>query len=303
MTYPNPSNTSLLQCSHCPELADVLQTLTFEHVLVDLLLLKPRVYRHLLVNRRTTHFNRSTNTSQQDRSLESSSANDNIKDQQDHHASELSTNVDWSTNVGFVGMIVLGLDAYPVNTISQAYVSALGTTFYETASLYSCIMLVAYLSRFIPSRSGTNRPLCSLKLLPLTLFYSSIPTLFMLTVSNLIYPKEYRSASADSLRAADLVNKDSVLVEFLSFVCQTLETLSNKLKLPGLSNCLNRFVTMSSTLSSSSDWANEFLLRYGVGGLSAIVGVSVLLNAPTLRTTMVLGLACCLKSLVDLWLM
>jgi hypothetical protein len=52
ITYPNPSNTSLLQCpAQCGNLADVYTTLTFPVLLVDLLLFKPRVYRHLLCNR------------------------------------------------------------------------------------------------------------------------------------------------------------------------------------------------------------------------------------------------------------
>lgn len=51
VTYPNPSNTSLLQCTACGRLLDVYTTLTFPVLLVDTLLFKPRVYRHLLTNR------------------------------------------------------------------------------------------------------------------------------------------------------------------------------------------------------------------------------------------------------------
>lgn len=51
ITYSDPSNTSLLQCQSCGHLLDVYTTLTFPVLLVDLLLFKQRVYRHLLSNR------------------------------------------------------------------------------------------------------------------------------------------------------------------------------------------------------------------------------------------------------------
>ncbi|PRQ70697.1 Arv1-like family-domain containing protein [Rhodotorula toruloides] len=49
--YSDPSNTSLLQCSACSRIADIYQSFDFPVLLLDLLLLKPEVYRHLLRNR------------------------------------------------------------------------------------------------------------------------------------------------------------------------------------------------------------------------------------------------------------
>lgn len=51
LTYSDPGNTSLLQCTSCGHLLDIYTTLTFPVLLVDLLLAKGRVYRHLLINR------------------------------------------------------------------------------------------------------------------------------------------------------------------------------------------------------------------------------------------------------------
>lgn len=49
--YADPTNTSLLECPHCASLADVYQSLPRPILLLDLLLLKRDVYRHLLRNR------------------------------------------------------------------------------------------------------------------------------------------------------------------------------------------------------------------------------------------------------------
>lgn len=51
LRYSDPSNTALLQCSSCGNLLDVYQTFSFQVLLVDLLLFKPRAFRHLLTNR------------------------------------------------------------------------------------------------------------------------------------------------------------------------------------------------------------------------------------------------------------
>lgn len=51
ITYATIENTSLLQCTNCGNDLDVYQTHTYPVLVLDLLLLSPRVYRHLLFNR------------------------------------------------------------------------------------------------------------------------------------------------------------------------------------------------------------------------------------------------------------
>ncbi|GAA5874773.1 hypothetical protein JCM8547_005207 [Rhodosporidiobolus lusitaniae] len=53
--YRDPSNTSLSLCSNpqCGRTADVYQSIDTPIVLLDVLLLKAEVYRHLIRNRRT----------------------------------------------------------------------------------------------------------------------------------------------------------------------------------------------------------------------------------------------------------
>lgn len=52
MQYSDPGNTSLVQCAACGNLADVHLSFPFEVLaLLDLVLLKAPVYRHLLRNR------------------------------------------------------------------------------------------------------------------------------------------------------------------------------------------------------------------------------------------------------------
>lgn len=49
--YSDPTNTSLLQCPHCGQIADVFQSLPRPVLLLNLLLLKPQPFRHILRNR------------------------------------------------------------------------------------------------------------------------------------------------------------------------------------------------------------------------------------------------------------
>lgn len=51
ITYATIENTALLLCSNCGHDLDVYQTHSYPLILLDLLLLKARVYRHLLFNR------------------------------------------------------------------------------------------------------------------------------------------------------------------------------------------------------------------------------------------------------------
>ncbi|KAM0789737.1 hypothetical protein ACM66B_006592 [Microbotryomycetes sp. NB124-2] len=299
MTYPNPSNTSLLQCCHCPNLADVLQTMTFQHVLVDLMLLKPRVYRHLLVNRKS----RKPKTNKDD-VVEGVAS---IQDERDRVG--VADDDEWSTNSFVIGTIVTVLDAYIrcANDWSngdspfEAYTAALAMSLFETLTWHTSVLVVASLSQYIPPRSR-SKPLCSLRLLPLTLFYSSIPTLFMLSVSSLVWPNEYRKKSMSAatttttmtITEADSFDSMQDLTRIVShLIAKVVGSSSFATSLVPL---LDTFNTSSSKSMSSDSWANEFLLRNVVGGLSAIVGVSALMNASTLRTCLILACASALKA-------
>lgn len=104
--------------------------------------------------------------------------------------------------------------------------------------------------------------------LPLTLFYTSIPTLFLLTISSLIWPAEY----APSPSAAPTPSAESSLEELLGPLASSQITLLVIKKLSWLSR--ERLKSGISRVGHASGWANEALLRKGVGGSSAVVGVS-----------------------------
>ncbi|SCV74683.1 BQ2448_7712 [Microbotryum intermedium] len=266
ITYSDPSNTSLLQCASCGHLLDVYTTLTFPVLLVDLLLFKPRVYRHLLTNRGSN----------------------------DPHQRECER----TESTFRIGAIVVGLDALirctnvgPPESLHPVslYLRVLSYCVLETFSLHACIALSAtFFQTFF--RTSRSAPLSRLRLLPLTLFYTSLPTLFLLFIVSLIWAEEYSAPSSPLSPAAHL----------------DLPTLLSPIFLPlvgGLPRADDGFLRRVSWLSRENlksgvstfgnvrGWANEALLRKGVGGSSAVVGVAVLLNASQSRTILILVVA------------
>ncbi|ORY76273.1 Arv1-like family-domain-containing protein [Leucosporidium creatinivorum] len=260
ITYSDPSNTSLLQCPSCGHLLDIYTTLTFPVLLVDLLLFKQRVYRHLLSNR---------------------GSGDREERARERYQSM------WR-----VGAVVVGLDAYircvsagPLESAApfRLFARTLGYCLLETLSLHACIALASAIFLTFTRRPSSKFSRSSLTLLPLTLFYTALPTLFLLTISSLIWPAEYSPTPSTP-------TTENPSLESLLGPIATSPTLRAGLKkLSWLSR--EHLKSGVSRVGNASGWANEALLRKGVGGSSAVVGVSALLNTSKRRTVAILLLA------------
>ncbi|GAA5973935.1 hypothetical protein JCM11641_001229 [Rhodosporidiobolus odoratus] len=181
--YNDPSNTSLSLCPRpgCGKLADVYQSHEFSIVLLDLLLLKPEVYRHLL---RNTHGRKGW------------------------AAVNLGA---WSVGVDAIVRCI----ATPSTTDEEAllmFAKTVGFCLIETVSLLLCIAASACLLR-LPRQS--NRPILSgFILIPLTFFYSSLPLVFTLLITSLIWRSEYLpspTSSSSSTSSSPLVPLSTLL--------------------------------------------------------------------------------------------
>ncbi|KAL8293228.1 hypothetical protein RQP46_000922 [Phenoliferia psychrophenolica] len=189
ITYATVDNTAPIDCLRCGEELDVYQTFQFEVVLVDLLLFRSRVFRHLLRNR---------------------GQGGEKEREQERRRSMLS-----------LGAVVISLDAY-VRCKAAGQADGLnafqffGTTLLyvvmETLSLHFCIAISAWALVVLLSK---RRDMKSLTLLPLTLFYAFIPVLFLLVISSLIWADEYALSLPSTIAAlvAPLEAPDAFAVE------------------------------------------------------------------------------------------
>lgn len=185
--------------------------------------------------------------------------------------------------------------------------------FAETLSLQLCIALSALLFSLLSKQrfpsyvpfSLLTTPLTShpsLSLLPLTLFYTSLPPLFLLSISSIIWRAEYAATPPLSPTPPLLsrLPRSSDADGPLAKVLARIASLSRENLRSGLSR-----------VGNVRGWASDAVLRKGVGGSSAVVGVSgewdgrrerdgadgvraVLLGASKLRTVGVLVVAWCL---------
>ncbi|GAA6020575.1 hypothetical protein JCM10207_008673 [Rhodosporidiobolus poonsookiae] len=300
ITYKDPSNTSLVQCSRCGRLADVYQSFPYPLIILDLLLLRPEVYRHLLRNR-------GGNTS---------------RERAWHQAGETLR----------LGGIVVGVDALVrcFGTTAASDVDYLllfvRTSMYcwigrspllpsllppltscpcaETFSLLFCISLSGFILG--PRRGAT---LSNHALVPLTLFYSSLPLVFFLVVTSLIWRAEYTSSSPlSSSPSSSATSTSSPFAPLLPFLAD-LQHSSTLFASPPTTSTAASPASVAAYLASFSranlrsglaqvgearGWASEAVLRKGVGGSSAVVAFSaraVLFRMSRARTVAVLLLA------------
>ncbi|KAI5477024.1 hypothetical protein MNV49_006900 [Pseudohyphozyma bogoriensis] len=152
----------------------------------------------------------------------------------------------------------------------------------ETVSLHLCIALsAAIVLSMVPSpRSKLN----NISMLPLTLLYSSFPTLFLLIISSVIWKKEYYSSPSNAsppldlsfLSGFNLSALDPDLHPYMTIIAQRALRLSRNSLKSGISS-----------VGNVSGWANEAVLRK-VGGSGALVGVSVLLGISKKKTGAIL---------------
>ncbi|BGP20240.1 hypothetical protein JCM10213v2_008377 [Rhodosporidiobolus nylandii] len=272
VTYKDPSNTSLLACPHpacrAPE-ADVYQSNEFAVVLLDLLLLKPEVYRHLLRNR-----------------------GGKTKRERKGH---------WASETARMGAVVVGVDALvrcidtPTKSDVEAVLLFARTVAYcliETLSLLFCIALSALVLR--PPRASNRLSLSDFALIPLTLFYASLPLVFTLLISSLIWRAEYlpSPASYPSLSSSASSASSSLFPAF-SALLERLQAEATSLSETGTGTGRGRETGAAAWIAGYSranlksglaqvgrarGWASEAVLRKGVGGGSAVVGFSAVLG-------------------------
>ncbi|KAM0753935.1 hypothetical protein T439DRAFT_322823 [Meredithblackwellia eburnea MCA 4105] len=266
--YQQVSNTSPLACSHCGnDELDPYQSFVDEVVLLDLTLLRARVYRHLMFNRGAQ--DKKLRRKEQRRSL-------------------------WS-----VGAVVVGLDAY-VRTLTVGPPDSLepfklfGLTMLwcllETVSLYVSICFSAwFVLTFIFRHKGAKE---HIPLLPLTLAYSSIPALFLLCISSIIWGKEYTLSPPP----AALSSLQEVVVQTTKLEQADVRNLSStfggRLLLRIVSLSRSNLQNRVSHFGNVTGWGtNEGLVRKAVGGSSAVVGLSAVLNISRYKGTFILSLA------------
>ncbi|GAA5926483.1 sterol homeostasis protein ARV1 [Sporobolomyces koalae] len=262
-SYFQQSNTSLLECPKCGNLADTFLSFPFAISLLDLLLLKPPVYRHLLRNR----------------------GGDTLADRRRHQAIETLR----------LAAITLSVDSLvrclptPASTDLgnvKLFLSTLGYCFLETSSLLVSIVLAA-----IILRRNTRGNLSDLFLLPLALFYSSLPTTFFLTISSIIWRNEYLPSPAVSSPSPSALLDLSPYLELLDTSSGTTRRFESKWANYLVSFSRANLKSGLAQIGSARGWASEALLRKGVGGSSAVIAVSVVLRISKRRAVAVLALS------------
>ncbi|BGO95757.1 hypothetical protein JCM10020v2_007479 [Rhodotorula toruloides] len=244
--YSDPSNTSLVQCSTCSRIADIYQSFDFPVLLLDLLLLKPEVYRHLLRNHGGTS---------------------SLK-RVPHQARESLR----------LGTIVLGADALVRCVGAQAhdesdslllYFRTLGYCLIETLSL---LLSIGLASRLVAPQSVNGH---NLALIPLTSFYASLPTIFFLVVSSVIWRAEYLPAPTNDTPSSFLLDKLDTLYEQGKRL-PTSTGIDSRLSTIAYLTSFSRANLRSglAQVGEARGWASEALLRKGIGGTSALVAFS-----------------------------
>ncbi|GAA5901450.1 sterol homeostasis protein ARV1 [Sporobolomyces salmoneus] len=285
ISYAQQSNTSLLECPRCGQLADDFLSFPFSISLLNLLLLKPSVYRHLLRNR----------------------GGETAKERRRFQGRETGKLALISIGVDTIVRCIPSQTENDLETI-ELFVKTFG---YCTLGSLSFLLLPFRHNRCGSSAAATksseryrvslssapldlhesNPSACSLFLLPLALLYSSIPTTFFLIVSSIIWRNEY-------LPSPSLSSSPTALLDLSSYV-DALTSTSDEFTLASpwanyiisfsRANLKSRFAQIGS--GSARGWASEAVLRKGVGGSSAIVAVSVVLRISKIRAVAVLATA------------
>lgn len=153
----------------------------------------------------------------------------------------------------------------------------------ETLSLHSCITLFALIFQFFTSSTNKSTPKnYDISRLSLTLLYTSLPTLFLLTISSLIFNAEYSTPHNPSSPASE-VSPFFTPFLFLPFLPKfPIPNPDTSVLHPLVKGAYESIIGISrgslkssvSTFGNTRGWASESILRKGVGGSSTVVGVS-----------------------------
>ncbi|KWU45562.1 hypothetical protein RHOSPDRAFT_32867 [Rhodotorula sp. JG-1b] len=254
--YSDPTNTSLLQCPHCGQIADVFQSLPRPVLLLNLLLLKPQPFRHILRNR-----------------------GGDRPDQRHRYRNKLALKL---------ALVVVGADALVRWAGAQTenelqalrlFAGTFGYCLLETVSLLLCIAAASVI------------------LIPLTAFCASIPTIFFLIVSSVIWRQEYL---ADGSGATD-VSTGGGAFAFLSPIEKIYRQYAHDPQQTAMaqSPLLSYLASYSranlrsglAQVGAAKGWASEALLRKGIGGTSLLVACSVLFRTSKRQVLLILILA------------
>ncbi|GAA5836318.1 hypothetical protein JCM5353_005986 [Sporobolomyces roseus] len=263
-SYFQQSNTSLLQCPHCNELeADKYLSFPLAISLLDLLLLKPPVYRHLLRNR----------------------GGNTLLDRRKHQAIETLRLAAITLSVDSLVRCVPSPAVTDIDNV-KLFIQTFGYCTLETISLFISIALSAILLAH-PTRLYHNPS--DLLLLPLALFYSSLPTTFFLLIASIIWRSEY-------LPSPSLTSSPSKgIPDFTPYLSNLNLLHSNEVNSEWgkwvVSFSRAELKSGLAQVGSNRGWASEAVLRKGVGGSSAVIAVSVVLRISKRRAVAVLGLA------------
>ncbi|GAA5956566.1 hypothetical protein JCM8115_000609 [Rhodotorula mucilaginosa] len=265
--YSDPTNTSLLQCPHCGQIADVFQSLPRPVLLLNLLLLKPQPFRHILRNRGGDRPN-----------------------QRRRYRNRLALKL---------ALVVVGADALVRCAGAQTenelqalrlFAGTFGYCLLETVSLLLCIAAASVIVR--------RRALSwsDLQLIPLTAFCASIPTIFFLIVSSVVWRREY---VADGSEVTDISTGGAFA--FLSPIEKFYKQYAHDPQQTAMvqSPLLSYLASYSranlrsglAQVGAAKGWASEALLRKGIGGTSLLVACSVLFRTSKRQVLLILILA------------
>ncbi|GAA5872047.1 hypothetical protein JCM16303_000957 [Sporobolomyces ruberrimus] len=283
-SYFQQSNTSLLECPKCGHLADDFLSFPFSISLLNLVLLKPEVYRHLLRNR----------------------GGEKISQRRKYQAIETLRLAAISISVDSLVRCVASTSNDDLETL-ELFFKTFGYCTLETISLVLSIIIASFCLR----RNGRSN-LSDLALLPLAVLYSSLPTTFFLVISSVIWREEYLPSPsliiAPSSSTSALLDLSPYL-EKLELLSSTRRDYPHKTFESSWASYIVSFsrANLKSGLAqvgSARGWASEALLRKGIGGSSAVVAVSgltsfggsantnlVVLRISKRRAVAVLGLA------------
>ncbi|EGN99180.1 hypothetical protein SERLA73DRAFT_182054 [Serpula lacrymans var. lacrymans S7.3] len=285
--YQSKYNLRLEQCNKCQSFADPY--VEFDHLplILDLILLKREVYRHLLYNRGTEP-RRAYEGKSSSRSGDTTPETSNTRDAQLKHQGDLEKEhqrekLRWQLILRLGGGLIL-VDAFIrwahldpaissdvsrwTNDTSIAFLRIFVGCLIETIAFHGGVMLasffvVTFLDR-IRSRTQTSGAISGIRqefrlsLIPLTIFYSSLTKLFLLFLLSIWRPS---GATFDQTSAQNM---------------------------PYRTHFDNPFISGALEIWDEDKLDREWVVRNVLGGMTAGFGLRVVLDCHPMFTTVVI---------------